>query len=419
MLLFSGCLPATPPDVEPSETITLTPVLIETVLPTVISPEAATPTAMSTKTVTPAPIATRTAKPTIKPTQRGMVPLPDPLFAISYLYKDTLRVKCIETDCIREIYVGDAVPFERPYKLGSAYYLNPASMFITLYTIRTVPSEEKWAVLHINPETGEVKAVNISPKHRILVRDIAHERLVLVQDGTDKMMIVQEDLSLIEVDLESKIFQLIEAADNKVIAVNDQPIEQDGQTFIETFFIDVRTGEFTRELVKSPPFANWFYHPTGTSTDDLLAAHLLTVSSDLEYVYLYYNQEEGDEFHKILGKFDTNNLEEVNSVIDPNFLRIGPGAGLYNLQYRNISYPRAVPSTREYAPEGIFAPIDLTTLRALIERCGGCFIAPFGDNFAIGTRNSVFLLSLDGEIIGEYSLPYNGGLTYQLVEYKK
>jgi hypothetical protein len=61
-----------------------------------------------------------------------LTPLPDPLFAIAYLYKDILRIKCVETECLREIYLGDAAPFERPYKLGSVYYLNPGSMFITL-----------------------------------------------------------------------------------------------------------------------------------------------------------------------------------------------------------------------------------------------------------------------------------------------
>ena len=236
-------------------------------------------------------------------------------------------------------------------------------MFITLHTPRMNPNEEKWAVLHINPETGEAKAVNISPEHRMFVRDIAHDRLVLVQAGEEKVIIVQEDLSVIEVDLGAEIFQVIEADDYKAIAVSDQPVEQDGQTFIETFAIDVRSGEFTRKLVKSPAFANWFFLPEGKSTDDTLAAYLLTVSADYTYVYLYYSQGEGDEFHKVLGKFDTTNLE------------------------------------------------------ALLER-GNFFIAPFGNHLAIGTRNSVMLLSFDGKIAAEYPLPYNGGLTYRLIEYK-
>ena len=417
LLILTGCSSGTPIDVIATDTITPILTLAETSTPTSTATDTTTPTATFTKTVTPTSIPTETTKPTLSPTPGELLPLPDPLFAIAYTFEDKLRIKCIEIECFREIYLGDAAPFDRPYKLGSVYYLNPGSMFITLYAPRMDPNEEKWAIIHINPETGEAQAVNISPEHRMFVRDIAHDRLVLVQDGKDKVIIVQEDLSVMEVDLGAEIFQLIEADDHIVIAVNDQPVEQDEQTFIEAFAIDVRSGEFTRTLVNSPAFANWFYLPEGKSTEDTLAAHLLTVSTDLEYVYLYYSQGEGDDFHKILGKFDTISLEEVNSVIDPEYLRISTGAYLYSQQYRDVSYPRAVPISRESAPEGVFAPIDLGTLEALIG-LGNFFIAPFGDHLAVGTKNSVFLLSLDGKIVAEYPLPYRGGLTYRLVRYK-
>jgi anionic cell wall polymer biosynthesis LytR-Cps2A-Psr (LCP) family protein len=68
------------------------------------------------------------------------------------------------------------------------------------------PNEDKWAIIHINPQTGETKAVNISHDHRMFVRDIAHDRLMLVLGGEEKVIIVQEDLSLINVDLGAEIF---------------------------------------------------------------------------------------------------------------------------------------------------------------------------------------------------------------------
>lgn len=411
LLILTGCSSRTTPEIEATETITSTLTLAKTSSPTKDSTET------FAKAVTLTSLPTETINPTIAQTQGELAPLPDPLFAIAYIYKDSLRIECVETECLREINLGNAAPFEKPYKLGSVYYLNPGSMFITLYAPRMNPNEDKWAIIHINPETGEAKDVNISPEHRMFVRDIAHDRLVLVPDGEEKVIIVQEDLSVIEVDLGAEIFQFIEADDHIVIAVNDQPVEQDGQTFIETFAIDVRSGEFTRKLVKSPAFANWLYLPEGESTDDTLAAHLLTVSADYTYVYLYYSQGEGDEFHKLLGKFDTTSLEEVSSVVDPEFLRISTNAHLYSQQYRNVSYPRAVPIMRESAAEGLFAPVDLTTLEALLER-RNFFIAPFGDHLAIGTKNSVMLLSFDGKIAAEYPLPYNSGLTYRLIEYK-
>ena len=93
LLLLTGCLPGTPPDVEAAETITPTLALTETTIPTAASTEVSTPSATPAETSTPTSIPTETTKPTIAPTQGELVPLPDPLFAIAYIFKDTLRIK--------------------------------------------------------------------------------------------------------------------------------------------------------------------------------------------------------------------------------------------------------------------------------------------------------------------------------------
>jgi len=113
-----------------------------------------------------------------------------------------------------------------------------------------------------------------------------------------------------------------------------------------------------------------------------------------------------------------HHLDEVVSVVDPGFMRMSNDERLYSYQHHNFIYPRLVPGGGEFAQQGLFSPVDLTSMEVLIEPLGPCVIAPFHEYFLIGTGDKMLLVSMNGELV-EYPLPYRGGMTYSVVEYKK
>lgn len=353
---------------------------------------------------------------------------PMPQLTIAYLDGQSLVFECLEKGvCIKNIDLSKIKLPGSSFRLGTVHYLDPVNVFVWLYSGET----NHGAVLRINRNTGEVMSIDLPSAS--LEGMIAHGRLVFRDYKDSKIYIVQDDLSVKTVELGSDIFQLIEADDNKIIAVNFQPIEQDEKTFIETFVIDVLSGEFARELVGCPAFTDPLNLPNLESNEDTLAGWLITVSADLKYVYLFYNHRSGEEGYKqALGMFDTHTLDEVNSAKDPAFITFLNQTRLSSQQYRNISYPRMAFTNSEGLSQGLNASMNLTTLQPLVdtleiikaEYIKALRFAPFGDNFAIGAYERIFLVSLDGKIVVEYPLPLdhiplvNGKRDYQIVEYR-
>lgn len=387
-LLFTGCVS-------------------RTLLPTATPPSILTPTSDHIKTVAPNSL---------------------PYLTIAYLDGQSLIFECLEKDdCIRNIDLSKIKLPGSSFRLGSVHYLDPVNIFAWLYSDET----NHGAVLRINRNTGEIMSIDLPSAS--LEGMIAHGRLVFRDYNDSKIYIVQDDLSVKTVELGVDIFQLIEAGDNKIIAVNFQPLEQDGKTFIETFVIDVRSGEFDRELVRCPAFTDPLNLPNLESNEDTLAGWLITVSADLKYVYLFYNHRSGDGGYKqAIGVFDTDTLDEVNSAKDPAFITFLNQTRLSSQQYWNMSYPRMAFTNTEGLSQGLNAPMNLTTLQPLVdtleiikaEYIKALRFAPFGDNFAIGAYERIFLVSLDGKTVVEYPLPLdhiplvNGKRDYRIVEYR-
>ena len=300
------------------------------------------------------------------------------------------------------------------------------SIFVWLYSV----GANRSVVLNVNRDTGNVKAVELPSA--TLEGITAHARLVFRDYMDSTVYIVQDDLSVRSIDLKSDIFQLIEADGSKIIAVNYQLFDQNGMSFIETFVIDVSSGEFSRELVRSPAFADPLNIPDLRSDDNTFAGWLITISANLEYVYLFYNHKSGDENYKqAIGMFDAKSLAEVNSVKDPSCITLINQSKFSSLQYRNISYPRTAFTNPEGLSQGLNAPIDLSTLKPLVdteeiikaEHINTLRFVPFGDYFAIGTNSRVILISLNGENVVEYPLPWerltivDGTWEYRIMEY--
>ncbi|MFC1878684.1 hypothetical protein ACFLZW_02105 [Chloroflexota bacterium] len=385
-------------------------------------------TAIPSKIISPTSIAnTTTTKPTPDPIATATALPPNGLM-IAYLDEAYLVFERLDTgERIQKFELSQATSLAPPYRLGSVYYLRPTCLLVQLYSSATYQR----AVLAVNPDSGEIKEVILSAG--ALRGLLAHERLVLQDISNNTIVyILQDDLTIEKVDLETEVFQLIEADDDNVLAVNHQPLNQNGKTFIEVIQINIRTGDTKRVLVNCPPFSDPLLLPRGRSSEDKLAGWLLTISPDLEYVYIFYNSKIDDEgLTQTLGMFESKSLEEVNSTKDPNFITLLNVTRLSSLQYRNWSYPSKAFTGTEGINQGLRSPFDLYSLAPLVdfyeiikkEYKNVVSFVPFGNYFLIGTDSRVILVSLDGEIYREYPLPWDrillvrGVREYSIVEY--
>lgn len=376
------------------------------------------------KTSTPTTITnTKTAKPTSNSVESSALLLPNRLI-IAYLDAGYLVFECLDVECIKKFELSKAISLVSPYQLESAYIISPTSIYVQLYSLST----HQRALLSIKVD-GEVKEITIPDNASQGI--IAHGRLILQDSSNNTIYIIQDDLTVKTVELEAEISQLIEADDENVLALNRQPLNQNGKTLIEVIQLNVSTGDKKQLLVNCPPFSDPLLLPGGRSSDDRLAGVLLTISTDLKFVYMFYNSEIGDEgLTQTLGVFDTESLEEVNSIKNPSFLTLLTESRFAIFQYRNWSYPRVAFTNTEGINQGLHTPFNLNSLEPLMdvheilkkEYIKTVTYVPFGDYYSIGSSTRVILVSLDGKIYKEYPLPLDriqvasGDRGYSIVE---
>ena len=330
-----------------------------------------------------------------------------------YLIDKTITFECLNQEgCFPEINLEQIVPIDETCKLGSVYYVNSSRIFVILN------SNGIATIVQINPTTKETTPIPIKTDARI--RTIAHGKLVIAQD--DKVVIIQDDKNIVEVDVGKDIFQVIETTDNRVIAIVQQPIRIDGNTFVETFIIDVDTGEYEQKLVQSPNFDSQTEPTLGVPQDnEPYAGRLFTVDSNLAHTYLYYLYKTADSVQRELGMFKVDPLQSVTTISNPPFIDNLSG---YSQQYNNIAYSRIADTDGG----GIDTLINLSDLTPLIDTSQiisqeykkYILFSPFGEYFLLGTGSRIILLSLDGKIVEEYALPAdNISQSYRIMEYKK
>ena len=336
-----------------------------------------------------------------------------PPVTIVYLIEKTIKFECLNQEaCFPDINIEQIVPLDETYKLGSVYFVNSSRIFVLLN------SDGVATIIQINPTTKETTLIPTKIEARI--RTIAHGRLVIIRDG--KVVIIQDDKNIMEVDVGKNIFQVIEATDNKIIAVAPQPVRIDGNTFVETFIIDVDTGEYAQEFVISPNFDSQAEPTLGVpQANKPYAGRLFTVDSNLAHTYLYYLYKTADGVRRELGMFSVNPVKPVTTISDPPFIDYLSG---YSQQYNNIAYSRIANTDGG----GIDTLINLSDLTPLIDTSQVIrqeykkyiLCSPFGEYFLLGTGSRIILLSLDGEIVEEYTLPTdNVPQSYRIMEYRQ
>jgi hypothetical protein len=340
-------------------------------------------------------------------------PDPDPPLALVSLKGHTVRFECLNrNDCIPEINLEGHVHFESPYHLGQVYYWNPESIYITLLSNSAIP--EKMDIIHVNPQTGEIISILSPDEAEFSLVKIANGRLILARLQGQVIYVVEDDLSITEVKVGTDIYKLIVDGD-KVIALNQIPIEMDGLIYVDVSVVDAASKAVKSERLKLPGLE--MAH--GSSTPEANKKYLLYiegVSGDLKNLYCVFTSGDEPDIVK-LGTFDVEIPKETAAI------QGGVTAADY-AQYHGMLYT-------EYSEKSDGGPgaslYEMATGRSIINYDKNpdwigkkLLVVPFGDYILIGRSDEIILLSPTGVLINRYALPEKWvNKDYQIVHFEK
>lgn len=276
-------------------------------------------------------------------------------------------------------------------------------------------------VLHVIPRHDPIKRIELDTEG-ISSYQYCYGKMVFAGRGVNKIVIMDKDFSHKIVKpktIGSKIVigGLVKGEENKVIAFNQLPVEENGKQFAEVFIVDLNSGEITEKLLPAPPSEEPSF---GVPLSPTVKYNLLFIGVSEDLKKLYYSYFEAEEagsnvLYTRLGMFDTENEEELHT-----YSKCCPPPDGYQ-QYREYLFSGHVPEAAGAAL--LLSMKDLSPVVDLHELLKGegtskISIVPFGKYFIVGTQSKVFLLSQDGHILKEYPLPPDLiGKGYTIVEY--
>jgi hypothetical protein len=340
-----------------------------------------------------------------------------PPITILYLDGSVIHFHCLDTQkCFSDVDVANPIrtlndPKKHPLSLWSAYYGNDSTIYLEI-------GGSIWDdLVKINSQTNQVQFLDISvpslsPRSDVLpmflpggIKMIHGKIVVGTTDG--RIGIVQDDFSLKTIDLGSPIRDFIEANNAKVAVVSaDDSSLPNGKLQAKIFLIDINSGKVEEKLFKGPQ----------------AKGQIVTVDQNIHNLYWVSFE------NKTLHLFDIQAQKDILSV---------PISDAEVWAYTTLTTPRFQYHGIWYIGgrcpcEGPFFPLmmNMSTLKPVIdpedllkdepESDRTFMIAPFGDNFLIGTHSRVFVISPNGTVIKTYDLPKEWmGRNYLLLEYRK
>lgn len=276
-----------------------------------------------------------------------------------------------------------------------------------------LPLSDRNEICYIDSEQWSTKYVETDPNlEGSSIPLYTHDKIIL---STRKgIIIINEDLSqkVIQLELEgesAEIGGLVRGHGNEILAFNELPVKKGEQDFAQVFVIDLDSGDVTEELLPAPPSVE---SPPDAPAEEKRGRYALTfvgVGEDLDR--LYYTFYRGDKVVPTrLGMFDTREKKE---------LRVYERGCLPIVGYRQHGGYLFVESGRGgpllLSLEDLSPAVNFAKLRTEwpIRK-----ISPLGRYFLVGTANEVLVLSRDGDVLKEYTLPPElfGG-SYAFIEY--
>lgn len=337
--------------------------------------------------------------------------------AILYLDGSIIHFNCLSTSaCYQDIDLGNQIklannPAEHPLYMISALHDNNSNLYLVL-------SGSIWNYLaKVNLETGKTQILDLNvlstpttnnpptffPKEAELIDG---KVVVATTDGT--LGIVQDDFSIKTIDLQHPIFDFIETSDSKIAIISGDNRLQNNKIHVKIFVVDVNSGKVEERAVEGPNESGW----------------IVTVDQDIKHLYwIGTNNSLPDN---VLHMFDIGAQKETTSrpILNTDaFAYTTLTSARY--QYRNTWY-----YSRRCCLEGPSPAllVSMSTLDPVInpdqllkdEKASTFMIAPFGNDFLLGTNSHVLVLSKDGKVKKLYPLPNDWiGRDYILLEYRK
>lgn len=331
-------------------------------------------------------------------TSESIPPDPNPPLALAFIENQTVHFECIDhKTCIPDMNLEGHIHFD-PYNLSRVYYWNQESAYITLFSTSEV--SEKMTIIHSNPQTGDIKSIESPGEIGYTLMNIAAGRLILARYQGQSLHIVENDLSVTEVDVGVDIYRIIVAGD-RIIALNQVPLEKNGQTYVDVSVIDVVSRRAKPERLNLLGLEILDSRQMPQPSNKYLS-HIQGVSGDLKNLYCTFISGNEPRIVK-LGTFSVESPGVIASTLEP----VAPfGYG----QYRWMLFRSYLGESESGISSGSL--YDMLTGRSLIDydqnpewRRKKLWIVPFGDYFLLGRSDEIILLSLTGTILERYALP--------------
>jgi hypothetical protein len=211
---------------------------------------------------------------------------------------------------------------------------------------------------------------------------------------------------------------LVRGKKDQVITFNPSPVEKDGKSFVKIFIIDLNSGDVVEKLLPCPPFveapqASLAERKPGVN----YGLNLVSVTPDLDKLYYIFegSGEEAGEVRLRLGVFDTKDEKGLHvyggsSCVPP------PGRYRQHNEYLFVEPGKGGPLLLRL--KDLSPVVDFEALQRRGLGFGIQAFSPFGQYFLVGTPTEAFVLSQDGDVLREYSLPVElFGKSYTFVEY--
>lgn len=339
-----------------------------------------------------------------------------PVLAALSLDGSIIHFHCLDSSkCFPDIDLGNLIrkingTNQYPLSLLSAYYCEDSIIYLNIggsvwdYLVKISLQKGQVQYLNINVSSLSSRA-DFLPMFLPGGMKMIHGKIVVgTVDG--KIGIVQDDFSLKTIDLGISIQDFIEATGSKVAAVGYESTLQNGKTQEKIFLIDVTTGEVEEKTFDGP-------QPGGV---------MVTIDKDVHYLYWVSADNEAywvPSGNPTLHRFDMQTQKDVLAVpISASDAYAYTTLTAARFQYQGLWY-----YSRRCPCEGPVPAMlmDMSSLKPVINPSVDTFmIAPFGDDFLIGTNSRVLVVSSNGTVINTYTLPEEWTKrNYLLLEYRK
>jgi hypothetical protein len=273
-----------------------------------------------------------------------------------------------------------------------------------------LPLSDRDEICYVDTEQGVARYVE-TDLDRSPIPLYAHNKIILGRRSG--IVIIDEDLSQEIIQLElagesGEIGGLVHDDGNEVLAFNESPVKKGGQDFAQIFVINLDSSDVREELLPAPPSVEGSPNAPAEERWGRYALTIVGIGENLDR--LYYTFRRGDKERIQLAMFDTREKKE---------LRVYERRCLPIVGYRQHGGYLFVESGRGgpllLSLEDLSPVVNFAKLRTDFPVRE---ISPLGHYFLAGTANEVLVLSRDGDVLKEYTLPPDlfGG-SYAFVEY--